>query len=172
MSQNTSQRTGRGKAPAAASSEASEEASAVAAALAELSAPRGLPIVAALLQLAAALSTLAKFDSTPVPGSLVQRVDDAQAALAMAAADLGANPFGGELTELVGEPFDTAWIRKEFDDLAEGLKTKFTEIDAATSRRFDARDLALAERFDALERATDERFAALKAPVTPDTDQA
>lgn len=99
---------------------------------------RDHPFVVAALALAGAIVTVAKFPNSPVPESLVNRVDAAQAALVAAANDLDQGFFTPELSQLVGEPLDDNWVRKEFASLADALKVKFDELGRASDERFAA----------------------------------
>lgn len=110
------------------------------------------PFIVAALALSSAMLAVAKFPNTPIPESLIGRLDTAHKALNVAADDIDQGFFTPEMTQLIGEPlpaaepYDDAWIKERFDSLDAALKERF-EADAKAGQ---AREDAAADAIKAL----------------------
>lgn len=127
------------------------------------------PVVLAALAFAGALATVARFPNSPVPGSLIARVEDTQRELS--AAINGAPPIaaaeGGEGGGDLGKVWET------FADLDKSLGEKFSKLDEHLAERFGALEKAFAAGFSELDkRITDEVAALNKAKTEPAEDKA
>lgn len=91
-------------------------------------------VAAALIGYGQAVAAVARFPSSPVPPSLVDRIGAAEDALRAAVEDLPA----AVAVSATAEAYDDAWIRTEFSDLQKGLGDKFAALRDAEQAQAEA----------------------------------